>query len=102
MIFVKKINSDLKGDGILLELMIQKPSKFLFDNKWDGIWDTFESLLASKICDYIPNQSSIDNFSRGLEKLNIPTDLTVKLIVYRSSGGLSIHLELENHVQIIN
>jgi hypothetical protein len=100
MVIVETINSDLKGNGELLEILIEKPSDYKsFAKKWEikfEICDTFELFLANKINTYIPKRSYIQDLARGLERLNIPIEVPVKLLVYTDEGSIYLHLDLLN------
>ena len=88
MLIVETINSDLKDDdGLLLELKIEKPSDYkIYAKKWgrdlEGA-DTYELFLASKINDYAPKRAYIEGLHRGLEELSIPTNVPLKLSLYK-------------------
>jgi hypothetical protein len=87
MIIVEQINSDLKEDGKLLVLLIEKPSDYKsFAKKWDidlDVADTFELFLTNKINDYIPKRAYIEGIFSGLERLKIPTDTPLRLTVFK-------------------
>lgn len=86
MLIVETINSDLKDDGVLLEIKIEKPSDYKsYAKKW-GIYleaDTYELFLASKINDYVPKRAYVEGLHRGLNDLKIPTNVPLKLSLYK-------------------
>ena len=87
MIIVETINSDLKDDGLLVELKIEKPSDYKsYAKKWGidlEVADTYELFIASKINDYVPKRAYIEGLHRGLEELSIPTNVPLKLSLYK-------------------
>ena len=104
MVIVETINSDLKDDdGLLLELKIEKPSDYKFYAKKWGIdlevADTYELFLASKINDYIPKRAYIEGLYRGLNDLNIPKNVPLKLSLYKER--LSTYFLVQLITQIV-